>query len=66
MGCKDTALPDPLLKNLNVNCLIFESKTLRPYNDNLCLFRALPLHLQGNIKIDEETSKFFNLFPQKQ
>ena len=26
MGCKDTVLPEPLLKNQNVNCLTFEKK----------------------------------------
>ena len=26
MGCKDTVLPEPLLKNHNVNCLTFEKK----------------------------------------
>ena len=45
----------------NVNCLTFEKKTLQPYNDNICLFRALALHLHGNKKL-EETSKIFNLF----
>ena len=62
MGCKDTVLPEPLLRNHNVNCLTFERNTLKPYNDNLCLFRALALHLQGNEKLEEETSKIFNLF----
>ena len=59
MGCKDTVLPEPLLKNHNVNCLTFERNTSQPYNDNLCLFRALALHLQGNEKSEEETSKVF-------
>ena len=62
MGCKDTVLPEPLLKNHNVNCLTFEKNTLQPYNDNLCLLRALALHLRGNKKLEEETSKNFNLF----
>ena len=62
MGCKNTNLPEPLLKNHNVNCLIFERNTRQPYNDNLCLFRALALHLHGNEKLEEETSKIFNLF----
>ena len=62
MGCKDTVLPEPLLKNHNVNCLPFERNTRQPYNDNLCLFRALSLHLHGNEKLEEETSKIFNLF----
>ena len=62
MGCKDTVLPEPLLKKHNVNCLTLERNTRQPYNDNLCLFRALALHLHGNKKLEEETSKIFNLF----
>ena len=62
MGCKDTVLPEPLLRNGNVNCLTYENTTLQPYNDNLFLFRALVLHLHGNKKLEEETSKIFKLF----
>ena len=62
MGCKDTVLPEPLLKNHNVNCLTFERNTLQPYGDNLCFFGALALHLHGNKKLEEETSKIFNRF----
>ena len=62
MGCKDTVLPEPLLRNCNVNCLTFERNTIQPYNDNRCLFRALAVHLHVNEKLEEETSKTFNLF----
>ena len=62
MGCKDTVLLEPLFKNHNVNCLTFARKTRQPFNDNLCLFRASALHLYGNEKPEEETSKFFNVF----
>ena len=62
MGCKDPVLPEPLLKNQNVNCLTFEKNTKKPYNDNLCLFRAVALHLFVNERLEEETSKIFNLF----
>ena len=48
MGCKDSVLPQPLLKNQNVNCLTFEKNTRKPYKDNLCLFRAVALHLFGS------------------
>ena len=65
MGCKDTVLPEPLLRNRNVNCLTFETNTRQPYNENLCLFRALALHLIGNETLEEETSKIFNLFLNK-
>ena len=61
MGCKDTVLPEPLLRNHNVNCLTFERNTRQPYNDNLCLFRALALPLHGNEKLEEFTSKILNL-----
>ena len=62
MGCKDTVLTEPLLKTRNVNCLTFERNTSQPYKDNLCLFRALALHLHGDKKLEEETSKNFNVF----
>ena len=62
MVCKDTVLSEPLLKNHNVNCLTFERITRQPYKDNLCLFRALALHLHGNEKLEEETSRIFKLF----
>ena len=62
MGCKDAVLPEPLLKNHTVNCLTYEQNTKKPYKDNLCLFRALALHLHGNERLKEETSKLFNLF----
>ena len=65
MGCKNASLPEPLLKNHTINCLKFEENTRQPYNDNLCLFRALALHLQGNQRLEEETLKLFNLFINK-
>ena len=62
MGCKDTILPEPLLRNGNMICLTFEKNTRQTYNDCLCFFRALALHLHGNEKLEEETSKIFNVF----
>ena len=62
MGCKDAVLLESLLKNHTVNCLTFEKNTRKLYNDNLCLSRALALHLHGNERLEEETSKLFNLF----
>ena len=62
MGCKGAVLPESLLKNLTINCLTYEQNTKKPYKDNLCLFRALALHLHRNERLEEETSKLFNLF----
>ena len=62
MGCKDSVLPEPLLKNQNRNCFTYQQNTKKPYKGILCLFRALALHLHGNEGLEEETSKNFNLF----
>ena len=61
MGFNDV-LPKPLLENHTINCLTSEENTRQPNNDNLCLFRALTLHIQVNQRLKEETSKLFNLF----
>ena len=65
MDYKDLVLPDPLLKNHSFKCLLFEVNTRKPYNDILCLFRALVLHLHGNERFEEETSKLFNVLLKK-
>ena len=65
VGCKNAVLPEPLLRNGTINCLKYEENTRQPYNDNLCLFRALALHMHGNQQLEEETSKLFNLFINK-
>ena len=64
-GRKDTVLPNPLLKNHFVKCLTFEKTTRKPYNDNFCLVRALPLHLHGKERLDRKTSKLLNLYLKK-
>ena len=48
MGCRDAVVPEPLLRNGTINCLTFEENTRQPYNDKLCLFRNLALHMHGN------------------
>ena len=65
MRCTDAVLPEPILRIGTINCLTYEEITRQPYNDNLCLFRALALHLHGTQRLEEETSKLFNLFIKK-
>ena len=65
MGSKDAVSPEPLLKNCTINCLTYEENEMQPYNNNLCLFHALALHLQGNQRLEEGTSKLFNFFHQQ-
>ena len=65
MGCRNAVLPKPLPINHTINCLTFEESTRQPYNDNLCLFRALALHLHGTQRLEKESLKLFNLFVNK-
>ena len=65
IGCKNAVLPKPLLKNDTISCLTYEENTRQPYNDNVCVFRALALYLHGTQRLEEETSKLFNLFINK-
>ena len=65
MGCKNAVLPEPLLKNHTINCLRYEEKTRQSYNNNLCVFSALALHLHGTQRLEEETTKWFKLFINK-
>ena len=65
MGCKDAVLPEALAKNQTVNCLTYDENTRKPCNDNLCLSRALALHLHGDGGLEEQTSEMFTLFLEK-
>ena len=58
MGGKDAVLPESLLKNHTVIFLTYEQNTKKPYKDNLCLFRALALHLHGKERLEEEIKKY--------
>ena len=65
MGCKNAVLSETLLKNCTTSCFTYEENTRQPCNDNLCVFRALALHLHGNQRMVRETLKLFNLFINK-
>ena len=65
MGCKNAVLPELLLRNGTINCLTFEENTRQPYKDNLCLSRALALHMHGNQRLEEKTSELVTLFINK-
>ena len=64
MGCPDSALPEPLLKNHSVNCLL-SNKDKKPYKDHLCLFRALAMYMNGHKDLDSLTSRYFTDFISK-
>ena len=58
--------------NMRLNLILFwksiqsfaylRTDTRKSYKDNRCISRELALHLHGNERLKDETSKFFNLF----
>ena len=65
VGCKDTVVPDPILKNHSVKSLIYEEDTRKPYNDNICFLRGLALHSFEIERLQEETSKLLGIFMEE-
>ena len=61
LGCLDSVLPEPLLRNLEVNCLVSNGHDV-PYNDNLCLFRANSIHLFGSVDVEPHAMQLFDNF----
>ena len=61
MGCTDSPLPEPLLRNPEVNCLVSNGHN-EPYSDNMCLFRAIAIHLFGSVDVEPNATKIFHSF----
>ena len=61
MGCTDSPLPETLLRNTEVNCLLSNGHD-EPYNDILCLFRAIAIHLFGSVDVELQAIKIFHNF----
>ena len=61
MGCTDLPLPEPLLRNPEINCLLSNGHD-EPYNDNLCLFRANAIHLFGSVDVELYATEVFHNF----
>ena len=40
--------------------MVSDQNTKHPYNENLCFFRALAVHLHGTTNLETSTSKIFN------
>ena len=64
MGYPDSVLPEPLLKNHSVNCLLSDKDKQRD-EDHLCLVRALSMYLHGHSNLDAPTSQLFTEFISK-
>ena len=65
MGCPDSVILEPVLRKNHVTYLVSDQNTKQPYNDNLCLFRALAVHLPGTTSLETATSMIFIVFLKK-
>ena len=61
MGCTDSPLPEPFLRNPEVNCMLSNGHD-EPSDDNLCLFRAIAIHLFGSVDVEVQAIKIFHNF----
>ena len=64
MGCPDSVLPEPLLKNHSINCFL-SNKDKEPYKDHLCIFSALAMRMNGHKDGDSHTSRYLTDFISK-
>ena len=62
MGCPDSVIPEPFLRNHQVSCSFSDALTQQPYNDNMCLFGAHAVHLHGTTILERSTSMIVNAF----
>ena len=61
MGCTDSPPLEPLLRNPEVNCLLSNGHD-ELKNDNLCLLRAIAIHLFGSVDVELQAIKIFYNF----
>ena len=64
MGCPDSVLPEPLLRHMQVNCLL-SNKDKEPYKGHLCLFCALAMYMNRHNDLSSHTSRYFTEFVSK-
>ena len=56
LGCIQQSIPPFLLRNPLVKCFVSDCE-LKPYQDNLCMFRALAYELNGSVDLQQNTDK---------
>ena len=64
IGCIDGTFPQQLVKNCMIQLLTKDSEG-KPYNDNLCMFRAVALHKYGSLNLSFNTTKTLKTFLER-
>ena len=61
LGCIAQNIPSILLKIKHVKCFISDCEQ-KPYEDNLCMFRALAYDLYGSVQLQRKTMELMQMF----
>ena len=61
LGCHQVQLPSILIQNRLVKCFVSDSRN-RPFDDNLCMFRAVAYHLYGESEYQQQYVTLFEKF----
>ena len=61
LGCIEQSIPSTLLRNPIVKCFVSDCEK-RPYEDNLCMFRALAYELHGSKELQQNTMELMQMF----
>ena len=61
LGGQNLEIPSRILKNKNIVCLSTNSSN-KPYNDNLCLSKAVAFHITGRHNLEEQTAELFQRY----
>ena len=65
IGCKDSVLPEPLLKNQNANCLVFEKKDKKALQGNSLPFQSSCSVFIWQREIGGRNIQNFQAFPEQ-
>ena len=61
LGGQNLEIPSRILKNKKIFSLSTNSSN-KPYNDNLCLLRAVAFHLTGRQNLEQQTANLFQQY----
>ena len=61
LGCIQQSIPPSLLRNPLVECFVSDCE-LKPYQENLCMFRVLSYELNGSVDLQQNSDKLTQMF----
>ena len=61
MGSVDAVIPEQLLRRSDVDCLVANGFG-ETYKNNICLFKAVAVHLYGSAELETNADKLFSEF----